>query len=387
MKFSSLRYSRRALGLLTVIIAVAAFCWLGSNCLLQPGAVEAKLTQTTEGLTGGKPTFPIGHPKVQAALAAQQRHTPQILSQPDVVGTATSVDDVEEPTVVIYTKKAPVLGSLPDRVDGIPVTVKVTGEIIPMAATGVYPRPVPIGVSVGNRRECSAGTIGARVRDPLGRVFVLSNNHVLALENIAPIGSGIVQPGLYDTSCVYSSANWIGTLYDFEPISFTNDNIMDAAIAKSSKIKLGTATPADGYGLPRVATVAAAVGQKVQKYGRTTSLTKGTITAINGIFDVTYAAGTARFVNQIVVTSTSAFILPGDSGSLLVTNPSRNPVGLLFAGNAAGTLAVANPIKPVLQRFGVTITGDRTTATTSTSTGTSPNPGTASGGSGGVLGN
>jgi hypothetical protein len=32
-------------------------------------------------------------------------------------------------------------------------------------------------------------------------------------------------------------------------------------------------------------------------------------------------------------------------------------VGLLFAGNSKGTLAIANPIDPVLQRFGVTIDG------------------------------
>jgi hypothetical protein len=49
------------------------------------------------------------------------------------------------------------------------------------------------------------------------------------------------------------------------------------------------------------------------------------------------------------------FIGAGDSGSLLVTNPGKNPVGLLFAGTSDGKLAVANPIEAVLDSFGVTV--------------------------------
>ena len=54
--------------------------------------------------------------------------------------------------------------------------------------------------------------------------------------------------------------------------------------------------------------------------------------------------------------SNQAFIQAGDSGSLLVTS-SRNPVGLLFAGNQDGRLAVANRIQDVLQAFGVSVDG------------------------------
>jgi hypothetical protein len=95
----------------------------------------------------------------------------------------------------------------------------------------------------------------------------------------------------------------------------------------------------------------------VQKYGRTTALTKGTVVGINATVDVGYSSGTARFVNQIVVYSSKPFIKPGDSGSLLVTYPAVNPVGLLFAGNASGQYAIANQINDVLGNFGVTIDG------------------------------
>ena len=52
--------------------------------------------------------------------------------------------------------------------------------------------------------ECSAGTLGARVKAG-AHLYVLSNNHVLALEDDAPIGSDILQPGRYDTNCSTST--------------------------------------------------------------------------------------------------------------------------------------------------------------------------------------
>jgi hypothetical protein len=221
----------------------------------------------------------------------------------------------------------------------------------------LFPRPAPIGVSTGNEGECSAGTIGCRVTDGTN-VYALSNNHVYALENEALRDSEVLQPGLYDTGCVYNSANVIGTLSAYVPIVFNDslaNNEIDAAIAISSTANLGTATPAGGYGRPSSKTATASVGLAVQKYGRTTLLTKGTVTGTNVIVNVGYSSGTARFVNQIYVRSNTKFIGAGDSGSLLVTDPDKNPVGLLFAGTSDGKLAVANPIGAVLDAFGVDI--------------------------------
>ena len=82
------------------------------------------------------------------------------------------------------------------------------------------------------------------------------------------------------------------------------------------------------------------------------------MTAVNGIVDVSYDAGTARFVNQVIVQSSKAFLKAGDSGSLLVTNnAAANPVGLMFAADSSGKYAIANPIGPVLSQLGVTIDG------------------------------
>jgi hypothetical protein len=181
---------------------------------------------------------------------------------------------------------------------------------------------------------------------------------VYANLNNASLGDRVLQPGSVDGGI--DPDDEIGTLDRFEPINFCIwvfcfDNQIDAAIALSSIAKLGSATPDDGYGTPESTTVPPEVGQSVMKYGRTSGFTHGTIDAVNGTFNVGYGSKTARFVNQIVVASNTAFIQGGDSGSLLVTDPGRNPVGLLYAGNQSGTSALANRIDLVLDRFDVTI--------------------------------
>ncbi len=218
-----------------------------------------------------------------------------------------------------------------------------------------WDRPVPIGVSTGHP-DVTAGTIGARVTDG-SNVYALSNNHVYANENNANIGDSVLQPGTYDGGMVPDDS--IGTLYAFVPISFTDVNVVDAAIALSSIASLDNTTPPDGYGTPKSTTADASIGMKVLKYGRTTGQTKGRVYAINVTVDVGYDSGVARFENQIVITP-GTFSAGGDSGSLIVVDSKRTsdhhkPIGLLFAGSSRYT--VANPIGPVLDAFGVTIDG------------------------------
>jgi hypothetical protein len=320
---------------------------------------------------------PAGDP-LGPAIAAQERHT-DLLSTPGVVGTAVGLTERGAPAVKIYTEHAGVAG-LPRKLDGVPVVVQVTGKLSALhhktghdkgggngGAEDPPPPPppgpgaVPIGVSTGNEGECSAGTIGARVKDAAGNVYALSNNHIYALENSAADESDVLSPGLFDTGCAFDPNNVIGTLFAFEPIVFSTsaNNTIDAAIALSSTANLGNATPPDGYGWPKSTTVSAAVGQAVQKYGRTSSLTTATITAISATVNVGYDSGTARFVNQIIVESSKKpFIKAGDSGSVAVTDPGRNPVALLFAGNTSGKLAVANDIATVLAHFDVSVDGE-----------------------------
>ena len=378
MRKSFRRNSKFGLGLLALIVGISFICMIGDSGFLRPALTEAKITKDTippEKII----LFNGENAQVKGAIAVQQRHHHRLMRLPEVVGTAVGLTEDNLPAILVLTKKRMDAGVIPENLEGTPVVAKVTGEIFAMQhlpphrggkidpAIGPYQRPVPIGVSTGvyarGLNDCLAGTITCRVKDNSGNVYALSNNHVYALENTAPIGgqngSLVVQPGLYDTNCVFNSQIVIGQLANFVPINFNpgTTNQVDAAIALSSTAELGTATPSDGYGTPSSTTVPASIFQSVQKYGRTTLLTRGTIFGINATVTVNYgSSGNATFVNQIVVFSFRHFIGAGDSGSLLVTNDSNaNPVGLVFAGNSSGTYAIANPINAVLNSFGITI--------------------------------
>lgn len=293
-------------------------------------------------------------PQVKAVMEIQNKHTDRLLAIEDVIGTATSVSEDGKLVIKILTKSTKAKG-LPSLLDGVPVVIDNIGEVKALALTKRYTRPVPIGVSIGNINECAAGTLGCAV-EKSGTRYILSNNHVLARENKAALGEAIVQPGRYDNKprCALFTGDIIGNLAEFQPIVFstTASNVIDAAIASTTPSYVGVATPSGYYGTPNATIVAPALGMAIMKVGRTTSQTTGTITGINVTINVGYASGTARFVNQIM--TSKSFSKSGDSGSLVVTNPDKNPVGLLFAGTSDGT-TFCNPIYDVLQKFNVTI--------------------------------
>ena len=379
--------SRRPLGSVALGMS-AVLAWYG--CGGEPRDVTAPESQSSSvSLQPLEQGF-------ERARAAQERHTRRLLAIEGVTGTAVGFANDGRAVVTIFTKVGGIHG-LPTSLDDVPVVVAVTGELFALGnfrRGGVAPRdfapsvpctlppavtpagefcpPVPIGVSTGNvtAADCATGTIGARVIDGSGNVYALSNNHVYALTNRAPLGSLVAQPGLVDDGCVTPEidddatlSDVIGPLAAFQTIAFCHGhkcpaNTIDAAIASSTTDELGDGTPAGGYGSPAKGSgVSASVGQSVEKYGRTTALTTGTVTGINASVLVSYGSGqTALFVHQIVFENSGLPVIgAGDSGSLLVTTDSHSAVGLLFAGNASGSMAIGNPIGAVLTRFGVTI--------------------------------
>jgi hypothetical protein len=345
---------------------------------------------------------------ISRAIEAQERHNKALFENHGVNGTAVSTRADGKPIIKIYTAWEDV-PNLPSTIDGIEVEVQYVGEIRAYRAepvgeptdicsrpgadqspgcinranapgqlkkndinaeagsvdtTARFDRPVPIGVSVGHP-SITAGTIGCRVSQGC-HTYVLSNNHVLADTNDATLGDNILQPGPYDGG--QNPVDSIGTLYDFVPIDFGNGffdyNRVDAALAETSFDEIGYATPSDGYGLPRSDTMAATVDLDVMKYGRTTGMTWGAVTAINVSVNVNYGTSAnpkvAKFTGQIAVESSGGnFSAGGDSGSLIVGSAepnARRPVALLFAGG--GGVTFANPIDEVLSELGVIIDGD-----------------------------
>jgi hypothetical protein len=315
--------------------------------------------------------------EVQRVMDVQNKHTPALMKQEGVVGTATGLSTDGKVFIKVYTSGAgkPVV---PEKLDGIEVRAVLSGLIRPFNGSAGLPqydpkarqaRPVPIGTSAFNEdspacggSSCSSGTLGCRLkaRDGSG-LFGLSNNHVFANLNAATPGNPIVQPSPGDNNCECAAADTIGRLVGFKTIDFSGgNNIMDAAIIRTSEDKMSNRTLPDGYGVPLTLTIRnVTLGTKVQKYGRTTGYTKGTVTAVNSTLSIGSTDGTAIFVNQIEFTGVNGLIFGdhGDSGSLIVA-ADRRPVALLFGGDDVTHVAFGNPIQPILDYFKMDIDGD-----------------------------
>ena len=219
------------------------------------------------------------------------------------------------------------------------------------------PRPIKLGVSGSNNEGGNyAGTLGSLVKK-IGkrRKFILSNNHVLALENDGQKDDLIIQPGWLDGG---REGDEVAILKKFIPIDFSlsGSNQVDAAIAKIIRGKVNKKGKILDIGRVSSVPLDPQIGMAVKKAGRTTAVTFGTIDAIDVTVLVQYSKGLAWFVNQFAIIP-GEFSAPGDSGSLIVSDEETcpNPVGLLFAGSSAST--IANPIKKVLKKLKVEMVG------------------------------
>ena len=246
---------------------------------------------------------------------------------------------------------------LPKTINGLPTDVDEVGLFRPFQGAPnpqTRIRPAQPGCSVGfadpNNQFVMAGTFGALVTDASG-VYILSNNHVLADEGQLPNGSTIFQPGLLDGGD--PTQDQIAQLTNFMPLQAGVSNQVDCAIA-------AVGNPADvtnailQIGPPQGAGDAQ-IDEMVQKFGRTTSFTKGQVTSVDTDVTVQYETGNFTFASQIIVVGLNGqpFSAAGDSGSLIVDASSNLAVGLLFAGSASHT--IANHIGDVLQALNVTL--------------------------------
>jgi hypothetical protein len=249
-------------------------------------------------------------------------------------------------------------------------------------------RPIQLGVSGGNAGDlangyCCSGTLGALVEQN-GKQFILSNTHVFAGDwvlggngKVAAAGDDINQSGLIDVGCQVIAGDMVADLSDWAPIN-SIDNV-DAAIAAVRAGQVRTSGEILEIGTLANTTAQAFVGQAVKKSGRTTGLTRSSVSSLNATLTVGYSDECAggsyskTFTGQVIISNRgSRFLAGGDSGSLLVEDVATNPraVGLLYAGSS--TVAIANPINHVLTYFGATMVGGAASAGASTPAETGP---------------
>jgi hypothetical protein len=337
----------------------------------------------------------VANPRVREVIDVQESATPDLISMPDVLGTAVGQDDDGELTILVFVNlegKNPAESArrIPRNIRGMRVTVEVTEPFRALVGgkpgssrgstvshTAEQTPPIQLGTSGGWRYDlangyCCGGTLGSLIQIG-GTQYVLSNYHVFQSDilsggnnRVAEPDDPIIQPGLVDVGCIATNAQNMATLspLDFSPPSLPSSNV-DASIAQATPGMVDADGSILEIGTISSKTVTASLKQAVKKSGRTTGLSRSTISGLNGTVSVVYdnecAGGTAftkTFTGQILVANRgSKFLDSGDSGSLMVEDVATNPraVGLLFAGS--NTLAVANPIGEVLSFFKATMVG------------------------------
>lgn len=336
--------------------------------------------------------FSANRAEFDKAIAAHDRHIPEILATRGVAGTAVGSDDRGMPVIIVYTKEQTAPGLLRKDYEGFRVVEQVTGEIKPYkgppgggggGTSGQAPQaaPVQMGTSGGWRYDlangyCCGGTLGALIQKG-GSKYILSNYHVLYADivnggnsRVASAGDPVIQPGLIDVSCNANNSLNVGTLVSNGGSLPMGGNAVDAGIALVTPGQVDESGAILNVGTLSASTLNASNGLAVKKMGRTTGLTRSTVSAINGAFSITYsnecAGGTSftqSYTSQIVIANGRCkFQNGGDSGSLLVEDVTTNPraVGLCFAGSVQCTnsaIAIANPIGAVLSWAGATMVG------------------------------
>ena len=383
MKLPRLTSLRGVLVLGAFALALSLALWACSS------NEDGTLAPTQDQVTG----YSAQMPEFAQAIGVHNRAIPEILANPKVAGTAIGADTHGKPVIMIYTKEFVPPGQLKDQYDGFRVVQQVTGPMKPMkgrpgggggsSGTAKQTPPVKMGTSGGWRFDlangfCCGGTLGSLVQIG-GNKFVMSNYHVLYSDIVnggngrtAQPGDGVVQPGLIDVACNAATAQNVATLVAGggslpDP---GNPSAVDVGVAQVITGMVDLSGAILNVGTISATTLNGSVGLAVKKMGRTTGLTRSTISAINGAFSIQYeneCAGGNSFVqsyqNQIVIANGGcSFQNGGDSGSLLLEDVATNPraVGLCFAGSSVcngSSIAIANPIGAVLAKIGGTMVG------------------------------
>lgn len=308
----------------------------------------------------------------------------ELLAKPGVVAVDIAEKETDgkktgEQSIVVFveqkkpTSKLTKGAAIPKEIDGVKTDVQeLVIELQPAyrqlddGELFVDPADYPTlagGIGIGPRRSVFlsppdvpaagnyvfVGTLGAMVRDRAsGATMALTNFHVACVNNTWSVGDRQVQPSLVDGG---APTGEFGSL-----TRATLSENVDGSVITVDTTQPWTATVT---GVGDVAGSApATVGMAVQKRGRTTEHTFGTVASTDFTVTIDYGSdvGSHTLRHQIRIntdtTRNPRFSDHGDSGSV-VMDTSRNVVGLLFAGSNDGSMTFANPIQAALDELGV----------------------------------
>jgi hypothetical protein len=246
---------------------------------------------------------------------------------------------------------------LPNSINGVDVDVFTAGYMPHDGSARASHDILCPGVSIGNIKTKTTGTLGALVRDnSTKQLCILSNWHVLCGGPEAAIGDEISQPGPFDLGS--QSPRTVARLERWLRLS----EHFDAAVAL-----VETGIGWDGQLLGTAASPAATpvptLGMLVLKSGAVSGQTKGIVDGIGGSYRLDYTGfgdgpewmHGCRIVPDPTA-SADAISTAGDSGSVWVDNNGEHVIGLHFAGeddtSPLNDYALAHSINDVLTRLG-----------------------------------
>jgi hypothetical protein len=249
---------------------------------------------------------------------------------------------------------------LPDAIDGVEVDVVSARYRLNAANPRLPQNRMQPGLSIGNLRSGSTGTLGAIVANSDGsQTFMLSNWHVLCGGVEAAAGDQISQPGPFDLGS--NPPRPVATLERWLRLSEHYDAAL-ARLASDTSFNeelFGTTVQPEGV-------IAPALGLPVVKSGSVSGVTYGVVDGVAGSYQLDYSqfGDGPEWMSGFRIVQDPAhpgpLSLEGDSGALWVDSTRTLAVGLHFAGedeaSPGGGYALAHPISEVLGKFGVNLT-------------------------------
>ncbi len=311
--------------------------------------------------------------ETERLAAIQKLHEKDVLSLPGVIGMGVGLDAERRSLVfLIVVDVEAEMPELPKKIEGVAVKVERRPQDIPLDGVPACAQPchanqLALPVEMGNsgftNTRCSACTLGFKACKPdTKEVVYVTNAHcstdVAGCVGGAAVGTGTVHVSPMDAVPQCTLASTIGQVNQHATPSCAlgATNTVDATSVTSSAGQ--TQLSIRDIGVPSAFPGTAVVGDTVQKSGRTTGYTQGTVVSTNftAVVSGYGCCGTATFVQQIRVDANGPdpFILGGDSGSALL-NMDGEIVGLLFSGPSSGSSGNANPIASVLSALNLTL--------------------------------
>lgn len=249
--------------------------------------------------------------------------------------------------------------TLPDEVDGTLVDV-LEGTYRPhllgwrpparrgaaIAESAERTEPMRGGASISDERHAVAGTLGGKVIDrSTGAEMILSNWHVLVGDWSVRPGQRIYQPGRLDGGV---PADTVAVLAR-DAMSLG----LDGAVATLTGAR-GLVN--DQLGLGMVSDLGqVALGMRVAKSGRTSGITHGRVTGVEGTARIRYGY-LERIIRKVVTidpTDGGEVSRPGDSGALWLDAGTNEAVALHFAGSDLPERGLAMDVRAVLAALDV----------------------------------